>query len=130
MTIPAKPPHGAPCNGCGFCCRMELCPVAVGVLGDQPGPCPALQPRNGVPGFECGLVVNPERYAPRQTECYGASAMSQAALVMLGAGHGCDAVDMENGERLDPIFLFMSEIYAIAHHEENKRGAAMWGFSI
>jgi len=31
---PAKPPLGAPCNGCGVCCLAEPCPV--GVLVSRP----------------------------------------------------------------------------------------------
>ena len=30
---PAKPPVGAPCNGCGVCCLLEPCPLGVLLSG-------------------------------------------------------------------------------------------------
>lgn len=50
-----KPRYGDPCNGCGWCCQQELCPVGKQVFGDIPGPCPALVP--AVNRYWCGFVL-------------------------------------------------------------------------
>ncbi|GGF73333.1 hypothetical protein GCM10011319_37330 [Mameliella alba] len=84
-----KPPHGSPCNGCGGCCADQRCPLGQIVFG--PGErCPALEMR--LPAFTCGLVENPERYAPMITERHGKVRAAQAAAVLIGAGLGCDAL--------------------------------------
>lgn len=42
------PPEGQPCNGCGYCCREEVCGLGLEVFGkDQTAPCPALVERDG-----------------------------------------------------------------------------------
>lgn len=42
-SAPAKPPLGAPCNGCGRCCQEELCHIGEMAFGDDmEAPCPAL----------------------------------------------------------------------------------------
>lgn len=61
MTVPVpsrppllqieKPKFGAPCNGCGFCCRNEVCGLGKAVLGDDtPAPCPLMR-FDGAKGF-------------------------------------------------------------------------------
>lgn len=86
-----KPPHGAPCNNCGQCCRAELCPLGAVVFGRERGPCPALEPIAGG-GEGCGLVMSPQKYArPREVLEFGAPALTVAAIALIGAGRGCDA---------------------------------------
>jgi hypothetical protein len=62
-----KPPIGAPCNGCGLCCVMEVCSSGAVVLGFASqwgervaGPCPALV-EDGEK-LVCGILQRPERY--------------------------------------------------------------------
>jgi hypothetical protein len=40
-----KPPHGSPCNGCGVCCMVTLCPLGQHIFGFELGRCPALTKR-------------------------------------------------------------------------------------
>ena len=49
-----------------------------------PGPCPALRPRADG-GYDCNLVLRPKDYARG-----GAHELRQAAMVLIGAGIGCD----------------------------------------
>lgn len=92
MSVPVtttKPPYGAPCNGCGQCCREQLCPLGARMFGTWNGPCPAFIGGDGS-GF-CGLVATPREFAPVRTARYGVEVMSRAALHLIGAGLGCDA---------------------------------------
>lgn len=84
-----KPPHGAPCNGCGGCCVAQRCPLGELVFGAGDR-CPALETR--LPGFACGLVEHPERYAPKVVARHGETRAAEAAAILIGAGLGCDAV--------------------------------------
>lgn len=84
-----KPPHGSPCNGCGGCCADQRCPLGQIVFG-KGGRCPALEMR--FPAFTCGLVDNPETYAPGVTARHGAKKAGHAAAILIGAGRGCDAL--------------------------------------
>lgn len=43
VAAPAKPPPGAPCNGCGVCCTAAPCPVGMLVSGRTRGACAALR---------------------------------------------------------------------------------------
>lgn len=43
----SKPAFGAPCNGCGFCCKAIPCRVARDLIGAREGPCPALEFEDG-----------------------------------------------------------------------------------
>jgi hypothetical protein len=88
-----KPPVGAQCNGCGLCCRAEVCSVGsftmglVGNYGERaPGPCPAMvdQPDGSV---SCGMVARPREYSP---SIGGAHELREAIKIMIGAGSGCD----------------------------------------
>jgi hypothetical protein len=50
----AKPPFGAPCNGCGLCCRMQVCGIGQVAFPDAVAPCPAL--RFDGRRYRCSLV--------------------------------------------------------------------------
>jgi hypothetical protein len=45
-----------------------------------------------LPALVCGLVENPDQYAPTVTEKHGKDAASRAAAALIGAGLGCDAL--------------------------------------
>lgn len=48
------PGYGQPCNGCGHCCREEVCGLGIEVFGKIPAPCPALTEHDG--RTWCGVV--------------------------------------------------------------------------
>lgn len=100
-----KPPHGAPCNGCGQCCMDQLCPLATAIFGARPGPCWALE-RKGV-GYACGLVESPNDWAPVQVLLHGRDATSKAAAILIGAGLGCDA--RAEGEPENRLWLALAK---------------------
>lgn len=56
----AKPRFRDPCNGCGLCCRLELCQVAEQVFPGASAPCPALEWEGG--RAWCGMVQHPSRH--------------------------------------------------------------------
>lgn len=59
-ALPMLPAYGAPCNGCGFCCREELCGLAVEILGEAAtAPCPFISEHDG--RTWCGVVENAAR---------------------------------------------------------------------
>jgi hypothetical protein len=88
---PEKPPHGAPCNGCGLCCAAEPCALAGEYLGQAPdeGPCRALEFDDG--RFWCGLVQRPGYYLGLQDWADPQFAVLFAFALRLGLG--CDAED-------------------------------------
>jgi hypothetical protein len=55
-----KPREGAHCNGCGLCCALQLCDLAVELLDAEQAPCPAMEFTDG--RFWCGLARYPGRY--------------------------------------------------------------------
>jgi hypothetical protein len=52
----AKPPMGAPCNGCGLCCLAEPCPLGVLLSRSRMGPCKALQWVEDQRQYRCGAL--------------------------------------------------------------------------
>jgi hypothetical protein len=88
-AAPPKPPEGAPCNGCGWCCATEPCPVARLLLRRATGSCSALEWTEEARRYRCGLVVSPAaylRWLPRRWE--GAAGRWFASRI--AAGSGCD----------------------------------------
>lgn len=57
VTLPTKPAFGAPCNGCGLCCALELCPIAEIAFPGASAPCPALRLADDGSRFYCELVA-------------------------------------------------------------------------
>lgn len=115
-----KPPHGSPCNGCGGCCIDQRCPLAAKLFG--PGArCPALEP--AFPAFTCGLVAHPERYAPDVVARHGAEAARDAALMLTGAGLGCDA--LKPGER--PNEAWRAATIAAFDRAKTDQARRIWG---
>ncbi len=102
---------------------MELCPLAVVVFGEIPGPCPALEPiADG--GGVCGLMQRPMAYVPISTMLHGSKAMGNAAALLLGAGGGCDALE----ENEEPNKEFREMILARKYNRsEARRARKLWG---
>ena len=87
MHGPEKPPFGAPCNGCGMCCAVEVCQLGVQAFGAIAAPCPALQFYQG--RFWCGLLFL--EYEARRQGIIALPLIEQA----LAIGRGCDAEDTD-----------------------------------
>lgn len=75
-----KAPYTQPCNRCGTCCGLSLCPAAEEVFPGIETPCPALV-YNGEK-FACGLVIMEEK-----------SGLDKVVSRMLAIGHGCSMPD-------------------------------------
>ena len=43
IVLPAKPKFKTPCNGCGKCCALQICPVGEIAFPHAVAPCPALK---------------------------------------------------------------------------------------
>lgn len=86
-TVPANPPAGHPCNGCGLCCALQLCRLALDLLGTTEVPCRALEFYDG--RFWCGLVRDPSRYLglPRFANRFIRPMVEDA----LGIGEACNS---------------------------------------
>jgi hypothetical protein len=84
-----KPPYGSPCNNCGICCQQGICRTGRLILGEVQAPCPALIEKDD--DFFCGLMTQPQCFAPTQARIKGAERMRQAAKLLIGAGLGCCA---------------------------------------
>lgn len=86
ITVLEKSAFGEPCNGCGLCCKMERCAIADMLIGEGPGPCPALEFEEG--RYWCGIVRNASRYTdqvePAKDEWFGWT------MKRLYFGTGCD----------------------------------------
>ncbi|MBV8634769.1 MAG: hypothetical protein JO002_09795 [Burkholderiaceae bacterium] len=59
---PPKPAYGMPCNGCGVCCAVAPCPVALVFLHQRRGTCQALFWDDGSQHYRCGMVQHPEQH--------------------------------------------------------------------
>jgi hypothetical protein len=86
---PRKPPEGEPCNGCGVCCALELCPVARLRFMHRFGQCPALTWSPEQVRYHCGLLTNPSRWLPGIPKFAEASVQRLMAR-WISAGSGCD----------------------------------------
>jgi hypothetical protein len=90
-TAAPKPRKGEPCNGCGLCCLVQPCELAVEYLSAPADrPCPALEREGG--RFWCGLVRAPVRYLA-DLEPWQGRMMARGFALLLGVGRGCDAED-------------------------------------
>ena len=86
---PAKPPEGAPCNGCGVCCLAEPCPVGMLVSRKRRGACVALVWSEVAGRYHCGLML------AAGGDAVAAGPLQALALRwvrrLISAGSGCDA---------------------------------------
>ena len=92
---PPKPPFGAPCNGCGYCCQQGLCQLGEMIFGAVAPPCPALLFVQG--RYWCSLVLM--EYATRRHDASVPPVLEHS----LAIGWGCDAeTDEEVAARASP----------------------------
>lgn len=109
-VLDGYPGHGKPCNRCGACCRLSLCVIAKVTFGydlqePAPGSCPALQ-KNAVGEAECGMMVNPARYAPLRAAIYSEGTMIAAAKFILGVEGMVSGCDLRiHGEPVDIDYI-------------------------
>ena len=122
-----KPAFGAPCNGCGLCCKNSVCDLGQPIFGRLKGPCPALERDANAPGYRCGLMVNPARYAPLRAKRYGARRLGEAARLLLASGFGCDARFLD--EARDPAHDGREPAWR-KDKAQHRAAAAMWGYHI
>lgn len=87
---PAKPPEGAPCNGCGLCCLAEPCPLGVVVSLRRKGPCKALRWSDDDQRYWCGMVSDPGGVTGL-TRPWAVRAVATLARRWIASGAGCDA---------------------------------------
>ena len=76
-----KPAFGSPCNGCGLCCKMEVCGIGQSVFPGATAPCPGLR-FNGT-AYRCAVV-----------EAEAASGLPTLIADALGIGKGCCSDDI------------------------------------
>ncbi|GHC74459.1 hypothetical protein GCM10007320_11640 [Pseudorhodoferax aquiterrae] len=81
---PAKPAHGAPCNGCGMCCLLEPCPLGMLLSRRRQGACVALRWDEAQGRYLCGALSEP-------AEVLGVRWLAPLARRWIAAGIGCDA---------------------------------------
>ena len=87
---PTKPKTGQPCNGCGVCCAVEPCPVAMLFLLQRRGRCHALQWQAADGRYACGMVVAPGdylRWLPIRMKPWASRWFARR----IAAGLGCDS---------------------------------------
>jgi hypothetical protein len=97
-AAPAKPPLGAPCNGCGVCCLLEPCPVGMLLSRRRHGACAALRWDEVQARYRCGALVDAPQVA-RQTLPKWLAALAPVLASCLrrwgprwiAAGQGCDS---------------------------------------
>jgi hypothetical protein len=128
-TLDNKPPHGSPCNNCGACCKVTVCDLGQHVF-KRPEftgePCPGLV-KNLDGTYGCGLVLYTEAFVSKARWLKYGQALRRAALLLIGAGDGCDA--RFNGEWRNEVFAAeldrrwaSGERVAAARHAKR-----MWG---
>src|SRR3990167_9116863 len=95
---PAKPPEGAPCNGCGVCCLLEPCPLGMLLSGRRRGACLAVQWDVVARRYRCAAVMTPMEVVKRVLPHWlhasspaGAALLSRLAPRWIAAGKGCDS---------------------------------------
>lgn len=72
-----KPRLWEPCNGCGWCCAVDVCEIGKFLHGDIKGPCPSLIYEDG--RTYCGAVKS--------------HPLGEVFAEMLGIGRGCCSDD-------------------------------------
>lgn len=88
---PAKPAVGQPCNGCGVCCALETCPLAMLRFLRRRGPCPALEWSETETRYACGLLNHPERYLALPDGAHRLARRFFARTIAAGKGCDCNA---------------------------------------
>jgi hypothetical protein len=75
-----KPKFGSPCNGCGYCCKEEVCSVGLEAFGEHEAPCVGLGFDSTDGKHYCSLVAIERR-----------SGMKPIIAECLAIGKGCDS---------------------------------------
>ena len=75
VAFKAKPKMGAPCNNCGWCCLIEVCPIGAELTGSTVAPCKLL------------VTKGDKHYCPLATD--------PTIREILFIGVGCDAQTVE-----------------------------------
>lgn len=95
---PAKPPEGAPCNGCGLCCLAAPCPLGMVLSRRRTGACAALHWNAEQGRYRCGALVSPQAVLAhalparwRGLAGWLARPLRLLAWRWIAAGHGCDS---------------------------------------
>lgn len=89
-AAPAKPPEGAPCNGCGLCCLAEPCPLGMLVSRRRTGACVALRWSTADGRYLCGMVADPGAVTGWNRP-WAVRWQKALARRWIAAGVGCDA---------------------------------------
>jgi len=92
---PAKPPLGAPCNGCGLCCAAEPCPLGIALTRRRRGRCVALQWDEDGRRHQCGALADPRAHL-RALRWLPMPWLQRLVRRWIGAGVGCDST-LERG---------------------------------
>lgn len=104
--MPNKAKYSEPCQRCGTCCALSLCPAAEMAFPEQVAPCPALfWDEDGGPA-SCGLVMVEKHFT-------GGDFVTKS----LGIGCGCSCPDadttqaeVEEFDRLSYIQVYGEEV--------------------
>jgi hypothetical protein len=86
-AAPAKPPTGAPCNGCGLCCAHEPCPLGVLLSRRRRGRCAALRWDAANTRYACDALARPARWLPWLPTPWARALVAR----WIAAAQGCDA---------------------------------------
>ncbi|CAN5415804.1 hypothetical protein BH09PSE5_BH09PSE5_46130 [soil metagenome] len=100
VEAPAKPLVGQACNGCGVCCASEPCPVGALFSGRSSGACAALEWREDVGMYRCGLIEHPEAHLVRGLR-WTAPTVSRLAKRYISAGSGCDCSQVVEADHME-----------------------------
>lgn len=92
IDAPGKPAIGQPCNGCGVCCALETCPIAMLRFLRRRGPCPALIWRPERSRYVCDLLEQPGQYLPLLPASHDWARRILARGIAAGQGCDCTAV--------------------------------------
>lgn len=84
---PNKPVPGQPCNGCGWCCAFEPCPLGAVLSRRRSGRCVALAWDEAAARYHCGVVSEPGRHLRWLPQAWA----RRLALRWISAATGCDA---------------------------------------
>jgi len=87
---PAKPPPGAPCNGCGVCCSWQPCPAGMLLSRRRQGACTALLWQAEARHYRCALVDGARQRWPTLPR-WAEAAVQRLARRWIAAGAGCDS---------------------------------------
>lgn len=96
MSVPEKSPFRSPCNGCGLCCRVQLCELADQLFPGASAPCPALEWEDG--RAWCGMLRHPSRHLSAAFN--GDKILIPLFEQAIGIGQGCGMEDEDAAEVL------------------------------